>query len=162
MKTQILFVTKFGYIILWRIPNLCDYIQKLKLLGARIRWALYTYKFQCIEVVSKREEKEKNLGFHILVSEISQMLGLCMPWNHMDYSILLEAKKAYHQVVQLYEGYVMEYHSKEDSMGRGQMGWGHFHANNSFLSCSRSSILREHFGGQIIPSCSRCIFYTLF
>lgn len=23
-----------------------------------IRWALYTYKFQCIEVVSKREEKE--------------------------------------------------------------------------------------------------------
>ncbi len=72
--------------------------------------------------------------------------------------------KAYHQVVQLYEGYVMEYHSKEDSiiMGRGQMGWGHFHANNSFLSCSRSSILREHFGGQIIPSCSRCIFYTLF
>jgi hypothetical protein len=112
--------------------------------------------------VKKGWKEQIFLGFHILVSEISQMLGLCMQWNHMDYSILSEATKAYHQVVQLYEGYVMEYHSKEDSMGRGQMGWGHFHANNSFLSCSRSSILREHFGGQIIPSCSRCIFYTLF
>jgi hypothetical protein len=66
--------------------------------------------------VSKRDENNKFLGYHILVSEISQMLGLCMPWNHMDYSILSEAKKAYHQVVQLYEGYVMEYHSKEDSI----------------------------------------------
>jgi hypothetical protein len=25
-----------------------------------ITWAFYTHKFQCIEVVSKREEKEKN------------------------------------------------------------------------------------------------------
>jgi len=35
MKIQILFVTKFGYIILWVIPNLCNYIQKLNLLEGK-------------------------------------------------------------------------------------------------------------------------------
>ncbi len=111
--------------------------------------------------VKKRRKEQNFLGFHILVSEISQMLWLCMPWNHMDYSILSEAKKSIPPsrtiIWRICYGI-----SLKGGFHRRQMGWGHFRANNSFLSCSRSSILREHFGGQIIPSCSRSIFYTLF
>ncbi len=109
-----------------------------------ITWALYTYKFQCIEVVSKREEKEIFLGYHTLVSEISQMLGLCMPWNHMDYSILSETKSIPPSWTIIWRKC---YGISLKGFHRGQMGWGHFRANNSFLSCSRSSILREHLGG---------------